>query len=230
MSDPTTKKLLHQRPFATALPSALLASLQSGVMTTRYRGVPCYKSPFDLVLYSQLLDRLRPRTVIEIGTKYGGSALWFADAMGVRGISSGRVVSIDCEQLVTFADDRIDFLRGLAQNLAEVLDGARLAACPKPWLVVEDSSHLFDDVSSVLEFFDDHLTVGDYIVVEDGILSQFLGSSYDRYENGPNRAVAAFLEAHSDYAIDVELCDHFGYNVTYSPNAWLRRSDGPTGL
>jgi cephalosporin hydroxylase len=38
-----------------------------------YRGVPMLKNPFDLALYLLLLWRLKPRTVIEIGSKSGGS-------------------------------------------------------------------------------------------------------------------------------------------------------------
>ena len=69
----------------TAIPPALLESIQQGVMASRYRGREFLKSPFDVVLYLQLIDRLRPRTVIEIGTKEGGSALWFADTLAATG-------------------------------------------------------------------------------------------------------------------------------------------------
>ena len=36
---------------------------------------PMLKNPFDLALYLLLLRRLKPRTVIEIGSKSGGSGL-----------------------------------------------------------------------------------------------------------------------------------------------------------
>ena len=47
----------------------------------RYRGLELVKNPLDLALYSLLLEHGRPRTVIEIGSKAGGSALWFADLL-----------------------------------------------------------------------------------------------------------------------------------------------------
>ena len=61
--------------------------------------------------------------------------------------------------------------------------------------------------------------------VEDGVLSQFSDTKfYSQYEDGPNRAVTDFLACHADdYVIDIALCDHFGHNVTYNPNAWLKR-------
>lgn len=73
-------------------------------MRTVYRGVPFFKSPFDIALYLQPLSRRHIRSVIEIGTKFGGSALWFADMIANHGVVDGRVVSVDIERLVEFDD------------------------------------------------------------------------------------------------------------------------------
>jgi cephalosporin hydroxylase len=212
------------RPFRGLLPPSVLDAIQGGVLRMSYRGVPCLKSPFDLSLYMLLIQRVRPQTVIEIGTMYGGSALWFADMLTVHGIERAHVVSIDIEPLAALSDPRITFARGNAQALHEVLDPLAINALLRPFLIVEDSSHLYADSLAVLNFFHKHLTTGDYIVVEDGNLSQFSGSAYEHFDDGPNRAVTAFLSQHpNEYAIDESLCDYFGYNVTYNPNGWLRR-------
>jgi cephalosporin hydroxylase len=81
----------------------------------------------------------------------------------------------------------------------------------------------------VLEFFHDHLTPGDYIVIEDGVVANLPGEAFARYRNGPNRAVARFLSMNQrSYEIDESLCDRYGYNVTFCPNGWLRRTADPT--
>lgn len=189
-----------------------------------YRGIPFLKNPLDIALYLLLLARLRPATVIEIGTKHGGSALWFADMLTAHGVHDAHVVSVDINPLASFTDARIDFLKGDARNLPAVLTPALLQRCALPWLVIEDSSHQYDDTLAALEFFDSRLHPGDYFVIEDGVLSQFTDPVYLRYEDGPNRAVATFLaERGSTYVIDKALCDHFGYNATGNPNGWLRR-------
>lgn len=210
------------RSFRPALPPDVLGRVQDGVMRTAYRGVRCFKSPFDVVLYQQLVDRQKPATIIEIGTKDGGSALWFADQQAAQLIAP-RVVSVDVESTPGFADPRITFLRGDAHALGATLTPELLADLPRPWLVVEDSAHTYSATTAVLEFFDRHLEAGDYLVVEDGVVADFPDPSYDRYEDGPNRAVADFLADRPHFEIDASLCDHFGHNVTWSPNAWLRR-------
>ena len=212
------------RPFASHLPAGLLSGIQEGVMKTTYNGVPFLKSPFDIGIYLRLLSRQRPESVIEVGTRHGGSALWFADMLTAAGVEDPRVISIDIEQSSRIEDERIEFVQGDAANLGAVLDTSCLRQLPRPLLVIEDSSHYYQHSLACLEFFDPLLQNGDYIVIEDGIVSQFAESQYRRYQNGPNRAVADFLASHgTDYEIDTELCDLYGFNMTYNPNGYLKR-------
>lgn len=210
------------RPLESDLPSHFLPGLQRGVMSTKYRGVGCLKSPFDMVLYLQLFSKQAPRTVFEIGTRFGGSALWFADMMDNHGVP-GNVITVDIKPPEGMADHRIKFLGGDAKELGGALDGELLQS-PHPWLVVEDSSHMYPESAAVLDFFHPHLTSGDYIVVEDGVVAFMDPAKYGKYESGPVRAVEDFLSKHPDeYEVDLDQCDHFGRNVTYNPNSWLRR-------
>lgn len=211
------------RSFASSLPAEALAAIQSGVMRSRYRGRSFLKSPFDVALYLQLLERMRPRTVIEIGSKEGGSALWFADMLSTRNVEA-RVLTIDLQPPRDLDDPRITALACDAASLGDVLTKELLGKLPRPWLVTEDSAHTFEVCLAVLDFFDGHLSGGDYIVIEDGIVADMPGPAYEAFEDGPNRAVAAFLDRRRDtYRIDASLCDHFGHNVTYNPNGWLER-------
>ncbi len=211
------------RDFSSNFPPEFLSGIQNGVMRSVYRGVPFFKSPFDLGIYLKLFSQAVPHTVIEIGSKFGGSALWFSDQMSVHGAIRPLVVSIDKDVQATFSDDRILFLQGEAQRLEEVLSLEVLATLEHPWLVVEDSSHFYEDARAVLEFFQSHMSAGDMIVVEDGIVSQLPGPLYETYKDGPNRAVKEFLNrSDSAYEIATDLCEHYGFNVTYNPNGWLR--------
>jgi len=199
----------------------LLMKIQQGAMAYRYRGVPLQKNPFDLALYLRLLDQTRPRTLIEIGAYQGGSALWFADQARLLGLDL-EVLSIDLNVPATAAGPSVNFLQGDARELGTVLPPSLMNAVTRPLMVVEDSSHLSGTTASVLEFFDPWLRSGEYIVIEDGILSDMRVG--DLYDGGPLRAIEQFLAKRGDrYEIDRGLCDYFGRNVTWNVNGYLRR-------
>lgn len=199
----------------------LLMKIQQGAMAYTYRGVPLLKNPFDLAIYPMLLGRERPRTLIEVGSYMGGSALWFADQAALLGLEL-EVLSIDLEVPATARGPSVQFLRGDARNLGEVLPPPAMSALPRPLMVVEDSSHLSGTTAAVLEFFDPWLRPGEYIVIEDGILSDMRVA--DLYDGGPLRAVEEFLAKRAGrYEVDRGLCDYFGRNVTWNVDGYLRR-------
>src|SRR5215210_2165458 len=82
-----------QRDWRTSIPRSMLATLQNAAHRYSYRGVPMQKNPFDVALYPLLLWQLKPRTIIEIGSKSGGSALWFGDMLDAFSLN-GKVHSI----------------------------------------------------------------------------------------------------------------------------------------
>lgn len=210
------------RPFAADLPPDSLTAIQGGTLRTRYRGRRLAKNPFDLVLYLQLLQNMRPRSIIEIGTSEGGSALWFADQARALGLDC-QVVTLDRAAPATPLPD-IRFFTADATDPEGSFPHDVIAGLPRPWLVTEDSAHTHAACSAVLGYFHRLLQPGDRIVIEDGIVADLPGAQYDVYEDGPNRAVAEFLAAHPGaYRIDAELCDFFGHNVTFCPNGWLAR-------
>ncbi|HEX9983152.1 MAG TPA: CmcI family methyltransferase [Thermoanaerobaculia bacterium] len=201
----------------TDIPYELLMKIQQGTMAYRYRGIPTLKNPFDLALYPLLLERLQPGTLIEVGTNAGGSALWFADQR-----PGMRVLSIDLEPPAGVAHPSVEFLRGDAHRLGDVLTPELMESLARPLLVIEDSSHLAATTTAVLDFFDRWLRPGEYIVVEDGILTAMRAG--DAYGGGPLRAIHDFLaRAGGRYEIDRSLCDYFGHNVTWNVDGYLRR-------
>lgn len=55
-------------------------------------------------------------------------------------------------------------------------------------------------------------------------MGQLPGEKYRRYADGPARGMTRFLESRGDaYEIDEDLCDRYGYNVTWAPNGWLKK-------
>lgn len=201
----------------TDIPYDLLMKIQQGTMAYRYRGVPMLKNPFDLALYPLLLDHAQPATLIEIGTHAGGSALWFADQR-----PGMQVISIDLQTPDDVSHPSVRFVRGDAHRLGDVLTRDWMESLTRPLLVVEDSSHLAGTTAAVLDFFDLWLRPGEYIVIEDGILTAMRAG--DAYDGGPLRAIHEFLARNGNrYEIDRTFCDYFGHNVTWNVDGYLRR-------
>jgi cephalosporin hydroxylase len=206
---------------SSAIDYDLMMSIQRGTMAYRYRGIALLKNPFDLALYPMLLDHAKPRTLIEIGSYRGGSAVWFSDQGRALGLELA-VVSVDREIPENIVAPNITFLKGDAHALGEVLAPAFMNALPRPLLVVEDSSHLAGTTAAVLDFFDPWLRSGEYIVIEDGILTDMRAAA--QYNGGPLRAIEEFLQRNpASYTVDRNFCDYFGRNVTWNVNGYLRR-------
>lgn len=212
---------IMDRPFKPDLPGACLSRIQTGTLQLRYKGLRFCKNPFDQAIYLRLIQQLKPASIIEIGTSEGGSALWFQDQCSALGMTT-RIVSIDLEPP---AIDRegVMFMAGDAARPDSTFPHQLIADLPHPWLVSEDSAHTFETCSAVLSYFHRRLVSGDYIVIEDGIVADLPEAKYRRYLDGPNRAITEFLRRNPDeFSVDSELCDLFGYNVTFNPNGWIK--------
>jgi len=212
------------RPFQVGLPLDFLETYQRGVLAYTYRGIPCLKSPLDLAIYMRALWDEKPRTIIEIGSKFGGSALLFCDLARTFALGAA-VVSIDLRRPSEPPDCEARFLEGDVKNLDPVFAEHDLFSLPRPWFVVEDSAHTYDGCMAALGFFRRYFKPGEMLVIEDGVLSD-LGLARE-YSGGPNRAIADFF-AHDPSAFEVvsDYTDTFGVNATYNPNGYLRRAAG----
>jgi cephalosporin hydroxylase len=216
-----------QRSWASELPRDVLLRIQEALHHQRYRGRQLVKNPFDIAMYQQLLERLRPATIVEIGSKAGGSALWLAGLAAGLGFDT-HVHSYDIEPVTDLEHPGVSFHRGDGRRLGDVIEPASVNQWPRPLLVIEDADHSETTTSAVLEFFHPHLRPGDYVVIEDGNLSDLYPDLYPEHSSGPHLALRSFVGQHrSEYDLDSELCDLFGYNSTTASNGILRRRDPP---
>jgi cephalosporin hydroxylase len=214
------------RPYRSELPNAMLVRMQKALHHQRYRGCQMVKSPFDVMLYIRMVEVVRPRTIIEIGSKAGGSGLFFGDLIANHGID-GHVHSLDIVPVLDVTHPNVTFAYGNGRDLSEVLAPERIAAMPRPLVVVEDADHTVETTSAVLAFFHENLIPGDWLVIEDGNLSDVAPDLYPEWTSGPHRALRAFFREHAaDYRIGAEYCDFYAYNGTTASNGFLERLAG----
>ena len=177
---------------ASVFPGMRWRAIQHGTLRTRYKGLRLAKNPFDLVNYVHAIERLRPATIIEIGTSEGGSAAWFVDQCRVLGLAETQLISIDIAP-PSLDLPQASFHRGDSCAPDETFPAEVMAEAPHPWLVIEDSKHRYESTIEVLNYFDRHLERGDMLVIEDGVVADLDGEVYRDLDDGPNRAVAEFL-------------------------------------
>lgn len=183
-----------------------------GALALTYKGLINIKSPFDLALYTRLIWELQPRTIIELGSFQGGSALWFADQMSVLCESPGEVHSFDLHIKCIHQDAKHPHLNFHKVDLLDVetLDKDFLVGLPHPWLVIDDA-HV--QVFSIFNYLSALLVSGDYYVIEDVTL------------DATKEVIDGLrLVEELGYLVDTYYTDAFGSNLTCAPNAWLRKS------
>lgn len=183
---------------------------------TRFLGVPVWKNPMDLWLYQEMLHALRPDAVIEAGTKFGGSAYYFARLFDLVG--HGQVITIDTEPQPGLPQHpRITYLTGSSTDPAIAASVDELVGGGKP-LIVLDSSHRRRHVLEELRLWSPRVPVGWHIVVEDTHADGHPVTT--RFGRGPWDAVARFVAEDDAFVIDESMHKFF---FTFNPRGYLKR-------
>ena len=201
---------VHYHPrYGTEFGIDVMLTWQGAPTLMRWRGTPLLKTVFDFAIYPALIAELRPRTVFEIGSGLGGSAVWFADNMALCGVE-GRVHSVDLVK-AELQHPNVSFHQGDCSDPEQLFDPELLRSEPHPWLVVEDAHH---NVTAVVEQMHQFLLAGDYLVIEDSEVKR------------PD--IRKFLGGHpGNYLVDTRFTDFFGRNATCAGDSIFVRTQAP---
>lgn len=213
--------LADQRQHAetiSAFHRAFYASRQTHGMTF-FEDVPVLKNPLDLWVYQDIVWDLRPTLIIETGTAYGGSALWFARQFDKLGV--GKVITIDVSPSEKCRKhDRITYITGSSVD-AEIVRAIRACAVTHPRvMVVLDSDHSAAHVRAELDAYASMVSVEQFLVVEDTNINGRPVAIDWKGGPGPGPALDAWLPDHPEFQRDV-LSER--YLLTHQPGGWLRR-------
>lgn len=188
-----------------------------GTMKTTYRNVPCCKCPFDYTLYQRIIFDIEPDLIIEIGTHAGGSALYMADLLDI--VKKGIVHTIDIHDILSEkarTHPRIKNFIGGWKNY-DVKNAKGFAKV----LIIDDGSHMYQDVLGALNKFNNLIVKGSYFIIEDSVIDEW--GLKEKYDGAPLKAIEEFLIANTDFEIDRSLCDFYGKNTTFNVNGYLKR-------
>lgn len=184
---------------------------------TTYCGVQTLKCPMDAWVYQELIFETRPNVIVEIGNKYGGSALFLAHLCDT--IGAGRIIGLDIshKNVPNHVKNhpRITLIEGDACKSFEQVE--KLISEEDKVLVIEDSSHTYDNTLNVLRLYSRFIKLGDYLIVEDSICHHGLKIGPNP---GPYEAIESFVSENQDFEIDRNR-EHFF--LTWNPKGYLKR-------
>ncbi|MDR3735630.1 MAG: CmcI family methyltransferase [Acidobacteriaceae bacterium] len=184
-----------------------------------WRGVRIIKNPCDLWQVASLIARIKPAVIVETGTAFGGSALFYTDMARLHGIST-KVITVDVnpKMLPACAIPEIVSLTGYSTDTAIVDRVKTLIGSQSPVMVVLDSDHSRENVAKELELYSPLVTAGSYLIVEDSNVNGH--PSFSGHGPGPFEAAEAFCAGNRQFQCDKECEQHL---LTFNPNGYLRR-------
>jgi len=193
------------------------AYYNSGVYQfTEWEGIRIYKYPSDLFLYQEIIMKNKPDIIIETGTLYGGSALFFARLFDILG--NGKVISIDIVKKDFPKHHRISYAKSDSTN-AKLISELKLECAGKKVMVILDSDHSKTHVLKELKIYNELVTKGQYMIVEDSNINGH--PVYESFGGGPMEAIEEFMKDNNDFKIDTKLENKF--LITANPSGYLKK-------
>jgi cephalosporin hydroxylase len=188
---------------------------------THWMGVRTAKCPMDMWIYQEILWDTRPDLIVECGTAWGGSALFYASMFDLLG-TGGEIVTVDIAGDDQIPDrprhPRITYLTGSSTDGGIVDRVGRRAASADRVMVVLDSDHSQAHVAAELAAYSPLVTPGCYLVVEDTNVNG--NPILPDWGPGPMEAVEAFLEGTPSFVRDPA---REKLMMTFNPGGYLRR-------
>jgi len=194
-------------------------------------GRPIIQYPQDIIAMQEIVWKVKPNLIIEIGIAHGGSLIFYASMLELLG-GDGQVLGIDIdireynrveiEKHSMFK--RITMIEGSSVDEKIAQQVYDFVKDKKQILVVLDSMHTHDHVLQELKLYSPLVTKGSYLVVFDTIIEDMPEDFFpDRpwgKGNNPKTAVWEFLKTNNRFEIDKEIENKL--LITVAPDGYLK--------
>jgi len=184
-------------------------------------GVPVWQLPDDLVALQRIVVDAQPRWIVETGTKFGGSAIFFGSLLAMLGRKpgDGGVITVDTQETeearallgskphryAPYVRHRLVGDAKAAPTLAAI--GAALAAEPGEVMVFLDDWHDGEHVYAELQAYSGLVTPGGILVVADTSFADLADTPVlepsekypDAKNSNPRTALRRFLAEREDF-------------------------------
>jgi cephalosporin hydroxylase len=207
-------------------------------------GVPIWQLADDLVALQRIVHDARPKWIVETGTKFGGSAIFFASILAMGGRdpgAGGGVITVDVQETALARELLLQRPHPLAAHVKHRLVGdakapeilaairAALAADPGPVMVFLDDWHDGEHVYAELQAYSELVTPGGILIVADTTFEDLADTPVvvpsakypDAKRSNPRAALRRFLAGRGDFQV---VPDYTGTGISNFPDSVLRRT------
>lgn len=207
-------------------------------------GVPIWQLPEDLVALQRIVFDANPKWIVETGTKFGGSAIFFASLLAMMGRTpeqGGGVITVDIHETSEAREILQDRPHRFAHLVRQRLVGdakapemlaaihATLAADPGPVMVFLDDWHDGDHVYAELQVYSELVAPGEILIVADTTFEDLADTPVvvpsekypDAKRSNPRVALKRFLSERSNFAV---IPDYTSTGISNFPDSVLRRT------
>lgn len=208
---------------------------------------PIIQYPQDMVAMQELVWKVKPDLIIELGIAHGGSLILSASLLALLdlcdaveagetlnpGSSRRKVLGIDIdirshnrtaiqEHPMSY---KIDMIEGSSIDSTVIDQVHRYAENHERVLICMDSNHTHEHVLAELEAYAPVTSTGSYCVVFDTVIEDLPDESFpDRpwgKGNNPKTAVWEYLKTHPEFEVDKTLENKL--LITVAPDGFLKR-------
>jgi cephalosporin hydroxylase len=204
----------------------------------QWLGVPIWQLPEDLMRLQQIVVELRPKWIVETGTKFGGSAIFFASLLEMLDIGDGGVITVDLVRSPEAAETLKNHPHGHRVKSALIGDAASeeimekirqtIASGTGRTLVFLDDNHNAEHVYREMLLYAPLVTADSYLIVADTVFEDLagtpVGTPTDKYpdvaRSNPRAAIARFLAERNDFFRDTRF---MGRGIGNFDDGFLRK-------
>jgi cephalosporin hydroxylase len=206
-------------------------------------GVPIWQLADDLVALQRIVHDARPKWIVETGTKFGGSAIFFASILAMDGrdpAAAGGVITVDVRETDLARELLLERPHPLARHVKHRLIGdakapgtlasirAAIAAEPGPVMVFLDDWHDGEHVYAELQLYSQLVTPGGMLIVADTTFEDLADTPVvvpsakypDAKRSNPRVALRRFLAERGDFLV---VPDYTLTGISNFPDSVLRR-------
>ena len=184
----------------------------------QWLGRDIIKTPFDCCVYQEIIQKVKPDYIVELGVMFGGATLFYASICDIVG--HGKIIGIDItlSKVKKIDNKRVSLIEGSSVS-EDTYKKVKKIVGKGSVLVIADSDHEKSHVLKELRLYSQLVSVGSYYIVEDS-LNDVMGF-HPVPNEGPQAAAKEFLAENDSFIIDRRIGEK--YILTTNPTGYLLR-------